>query len=60
MKILVSSCLQGIMHKFAKIPTDDSRQMKNNGRRVIFLERLKKHVREKSEKSVVVCQKGGS
>jgi len=39
---------KGIMHKFAKIPTDDTGQMKNPQRRVIFLKRLKKHVQKKS------------
>ena len=51
---------KGVMHKFAEIPTDDSRQMKNHKRRVIFLERLKKYVQEKSEKSTMVFQESRS
>ena len=34
---------KGMMHKVSKVPTDDSRQMKNPSRRDIFLERVKKY-----------------
>ena len=36
---------KGMMHKVSKVPTDDSRQMKNPNRRDIFLERVKKYER---------------